>query len=79
MVVPSARMFVQRIRRDGQIEEATAGAELRAGDIVAVVGPREVMVEVARQGSAGGRGSDAAQRRAGRGRGCLRHEQGREQ
>jgi putative transport protein len=45
-LVPGARIFVQRIRRDGLIEDATAETVLRGGDIVAVAGPREVMVEV---------------------------------
>jgi putative transport protein len=45
-LVSGARVFVQRIRRDGRIEDATADAVLQAGDIVAVAGPREVLVEV---------------------------------
>ena len=43
-LVPDARIFVQRIRRNGTIEEATADTVLREGDVVAVVGPREVLV-----------------------------------
>jgi putative transport protein len=45
-LVPGARVFVQRIRRGRQIEEATAETVLRAGDVVAVAGPREVLVDV---------------------------------
>ncbi len=45
-LVPDARMFVQRIRRNGTIEEATADTVLQEGDIVAVAGPREVLVNV---------------------------------
>jgi putative transport protein len=45
-LVPNARVFIQRIRRNGTIEEATADTVLREGDIVAVVGPREVLVNV---------------------------------
>jgi putative transport protein len=45
-LVSGARVFVQRIRRGGRIEDATADAVLQAGDIVAVAGPREVLVEV---------------------------------
>jgi putative transport protein len=45
-LVPGARVFVQRIRRNGKIEEATAHTVLQAGDIVAVVGPRDVLVEI---------------------------------
>jgi putative transport protein len=42
---PEARIFVQRIRRDGKIEEATADTVLKEGDVVAVVGAREVLVK----------------------------------
>jgi len=42
---PEARIFVQRIRRDGKIEEATPDTVLKEGDVVAVVGAREVLVK----------------------------------
>lgn len=45
-LVSGARVFIQRLRRDGRIEEATADTVLHAGDIVAVAGPREVLVQV---------------------------------
>lgn len=45
-LVSGARVFIQRIRHDGRIEEATVDTRLRAGDIVAVAGPREVLVQV---------------------------------
>ncbi len=45
-MVPGARLFIERIRRDGKIEDATAETVLREGDIVAVAGPRDVLVEV---------------------------------
>ena len=45
-MVPETRLFVQRIRRDGQIMEAAADTVLREGDIVAVAGEREVLVRV---------------------------------
>ena len=45
-LVPNARLFIQRFRRNGTIEEATADTILQEGDVVAVVGPREVLVEV---------------------------------
>jgi putative transport protein len=45
-LVPNARVFIQRIRRNGTIEEATADTVLREGDVVAVVGPRDVLVNV---------------------------------
>ena len=40
------RLFVQRIRRNGTIEEATADTVLREGDVVAVAGARDVLVAV---------------------------------
>ncbi len=45
-MVPNARLFILRIRRDGQIIEATADAVLKEGDVVAVAGEREVLVTV---------------------------------
>src|SRR5882762_7548458 len=45
-LVPDARVFIQRIRREGKIEEATADIVLREGDVVAVVGARDVLVNV---------------------------------
>ena len=45
-MVPNARVFVQRIHRDGQIIEAEPTMVLAAGDIVAISGRREVLVEV---------------------------------
>ena len=45
-LVPDARVFVQRIRRSGVIEDATADTVLKEGDVVAVAGSREVLVKV---------------------------------
>jgi putative transport protein len=45
-LVPNARVFVMRLRRDGVIEEATADTVLRAGDAVAVAGTREAMLNI---------------------------------
>jgi putative transport protein len=45
-LVPQARVFVQRLRRNGVIEEATADTVLREGDVVAVVGAREALVNI---------------------------------
>jgi putative transport protein len=45
-LVPDARLFILRIRRDGQIMEATADTVLKEGDVVAVAGEREVLVGV---------------------------------
>src|SRR4030081_1397436 len=45
-LVPDARVFVQRILRNRKIEEATADTVLQEGDVVAVVGARDVLVNV---------------------------------
>jgi putative transport protein len=45
-LLPQARIFVQRIRRNGIIEEATEDTVLREGDVVAVAGAREALVSI---------------------------------
>lgn len=46
-LIPDARVFVLRVRRvDGTIEEATAETVLHERDVVAVAGPRDVLVKV---------------------------------
>ena len=45
-LVPNARVFVLRLRRNGVIEEATADTILREDDVIAVVGTREVLVNI---------------------------------
>ena len=50
-MVPDARVFVQRIRRNGTIEEATADTVLQEGDVVAVVGARDVLVKLIGEGA----------------------------
>jgi len=45
-LVPQSRVFVQRLRRNGVIEEASADTVLREGDVVAVVGAREALVNI---------------------------------
>ena len=45
-LVADARIFVLRIRRNGVIEEATADTVLREGDVVAVAGARNVLVQI---------------------------------
>ncbi len=45
-LVPDARVFVLRIRRGGKIEEASADTVLREGDVLAVAGSREVLVNI---------------------------------
>src|SRR5215813_5808008 len=46
-LVPDARVFVLRVRRDGRIEDATADSVLRKGDVLALAGAREVLVRIA--------------------------------
>ena len=45
-LLPQARVFIQRIRRNGVVEDATADTVLREGDVVAVAGPREALVSI---------------------------------
>jgi len=45
-LIPDSRIFVQRIRRNGVIQDAPADTVLREGDVVAVVGSREALVNI---------------------------------
>ncbi|MGA8899256.1 aspartate-alanine antiporter [Bradyrhizobium sp.] len=45
-LAPGERIFVQRIRRGSEIIEATTDLVLQAGDVVAVAGRREVLVNL---------------------------------
>jgi len=45
-LVPNARLFIQRIRRNGVIQEANPDTILEEGDVVAVAGAREALVSV---------------------------------
>jgi putative transport protein len=45
-LLPQSRVFIQRIRRNGVIEEATAETVLREGDVAAVAGAREALVSI---------------------------------
>ena len=59
-LVPQARVFVMRVRRNGVIEDASTDTVLREGDVVAVLGARDVLVNVIGQSArlalaAGGR------------------------
>lgn len=45
-LLPDARVFVLRLRRDGVIQEATADTVLRENDVVAVAGTRESLVRI---------------------------------
>jgi putative transport protein len=49
-LVPDARIFVLRVRRDGKIEDATADTVLQEGEVVAVAGAREVLLRVVGEG-----------------------------
>jgi putative transport protein len=40
------RLFIHRVRRDGRIVEAEPGVVLQAGDVIAVSGPRQVIVDL---------------------------------
>lgn len=45
-LLPSERVFIERIRRAGVVEDATAETVIAAGDIVAIAGRREVLVDL---------------------------------
>jgi putative transport protein len=45
-LLPDERVFIQRIRRSGKIFDATAETVIQGGDIVAVAGRREVLVNL---------------------------------
>lgn len=45
-LVPGSRVFVQRLRRNGIIQDATADTILREGDVVAVAGAREALLNI---------------------------------
>jgi len=44
-LLPGLRVFVERVRRGGKITDADAGTVLQAGDVVAISGRREFLVE----------------------------------
>jgi putative transport protein len=45
-LLPEHRVFVQRVRRGGTVMEATADTVIQAGDVVAVAGRRDVLVDL---------------------------------
>lgn len=49
-LVPGARIFVEGLRSGGEIVEVSPDRVLKPGDVVAVVGPREVLVNVLGEG-----------------------------
>jgi putative transport protein len=50
-MIPDARVFVLRLRRNGAIEEANADTVLREGDVLAVAGTREVLLRLVGEGA----------------------------
>jgi putative transport protein len=45
--VPEHRLFIHRLRRGERVLEAEPGSTLQAGDVIALSGPRQVIVELA--------------------------------
>ena len=45
-LVPGARLFIVRLRRGGDILDATPATVLQAGDVAAIAGRREVLVSI---------------------------------
>ena len=45
-LIPDARVFVMRLRRNGVIEETNADTVLRENDVVSLAGAREVLVDL---------------------------------
>jgi putative transport protein len=45
-LLPSERVFIERIRRAGTVQDATVDTVIMVGDIVAVAGRREVLVDL---------------------------------
>jgi putative transport protein len=51
-LMPDARIFIERIRRaNGTIEDASADTVIREGDVVAVVGARNILVSLVGEGA----------------------------
>jgi len=50
-LLPDDRVFIERIRRGGKVMDATADTVIQAGDIVAIAGRREVLVQLAGAGA----------------------------
>jgi putative transport protein len=50
-LLPENRVFVQRIRRGGQIMDATSETVIQAGDVVALSGRRDVLVKLTGAGA----------------------------
>jgi putative transport protein len=50
-LITGQRVFIERIRRSGTIEDATADTIIQAGDIVALAGRRDVLVSLLGRGA----------------------------
>src|SRR3954470_16498588 len=50
-LIPEQRVFLQRIRRGGELMEATSDTVIQAGDVVAVAGRRDVLVQLIGSGA----------------------------
>jgi putative transport protein len=50
-LIPDHRVFVERIRQNGQVMDATANTVIHGGDIVAVAGRRDVLVQLVGAGA----------------------------
>jgi putative transport protein len=50
-LVPDARVFVLRVRHNGTIGEASPDTILSQGDVVALTGPRDVLVRIVGEGA----------------------------
>ena len=46
LLLPEHRVFVERFRRNGKVEDATGDTVIQAGDVVAVAGRRDVLVNL---------------------------------
>ena len=57
--VPEHRLFIHRLRRGERILEAEPGMTLEAGDVIALSGPRQIIVELVGPTRRGGRGQGA--------------------
>lgn len=45
-LIPDHRVFIERIRRGDKMIDATADTVIEAGDVLAIAGPREVLVQL---------------------------------
>src|SRR5262245_22712080 len=50
-LVPGQRVFIERLRRGGQVMDATADTVIQGGDVVAIAGRRDVLVSLVGAGA----------------------------